>query len=58
MNLYKAVINPDPICQNIKIIFVIVIPRNACKFELADHLYLPFLDQPHSDVIVFEIMYF
>ena len=26
--------------------------------EFADHLWLPYLDQPHSDIVVFEIINF
>ena len=29
-------------------------PKNACKLEFSDHLWLPFLDQPQSDIKVFE----
>ena len=28
-------------------------PKNACKLEFADHLWLPVLDQPQSDIVVF-----
>ena len=31
-------------------------PRNACKLEFADHLWLPFLDQPQSDIVFFAII--
>ena len=33
-------------------------PKDACKLKFADNLWLPFLDQPHSDAIVFEIIIF
>ena len=33
-------------------------PENACKLKFADHLWLPFIDQPQSDVVVFEMINF
>ena len=32
--------------------------KNACKLEFVDHLWLTFLDQPQSDIVVFEIINF
>ena len=32
--------------------------KTPCKLEFADHLWLPFLDQPKSDVVVFPIVSF
>ena len=32
---------------------VTVQQNNACKLEFADHLWLPYLDQPQSDIVVF-----
>ena len=58
MNKHKDMIIPDHICHNNKMLFVTVNPRNACKMEFGDHLFLPFLDQPQSDVAAFEIIYF
>ena len=37
---------------------VTVQPKNACKLEFADHLWMPFLDQPQFDIIVIEIITF
>ena len=31
---------------------------NACKLESADHLWLPFLDQPQSEIVVSVIITF
>ena len=33
-------------------------PRNTCKLEFADHLWLPFLDRLQSDVVIIVIIYF
>ena len=33
-------------------------PKTPCKLESAEHLWLPFLDRPQSDVVDFEIIYF
>ena len=44
---------PDHICENNKRVFVTANPRNACKMKFADNLWLTFLDQPQSDVVVF-----
>ena len=38
--------------------FVIFQPKEACKLESADHLWLPFLDQPQSEIVVFAIINF
>ena len=32
---------------------VIVQIKNAYKLEFVDHLWLPFIDEPHSDIVVF-----
>ena len=37
---------------------VTVQPKNACKLEFVDHLWLPFIYQPQSDIIVFAIINF
>ena len=37
---------------------VTVQPKNACKLESADHLWLTFLDQPQSDIVFFAIFTF
>ena len=33
---------------------VTVKTKNACKLEFTDHLWLPFLDQPQSDIVVLQ----
>ena len=38
--------------------FVTVQPKNACKLEFVDHLWIPFLDQPQSNIVVFDIIKF
>ena len=38
--------------------FVIVRPTNACKLQFVDHLWLPFLYQPQSDIVVYEMITF
>ena len=58
MSKHKAMRIPDRICQNNKNLPVIVIPIKACRIEFDDHLWLPFLDQPQSDVVVFVIFHF
>ena len=42
--------------QTNKKFFVTEKPKNACKLGFADHLQLPFIDQPQSDIVVFEII--
>ena len=32
--------------------------KNACRLEFVDHLWLPFLDQTQSDIVVFGIINF
>ena len=38
--------------------FVVNNPKNVCQLECSNHLWLIFFDQPHSDVVVFAIIYF
>ena len=57
MNTHKSVIIPDRICQNSKSFSLTFYPRNTCKMDFSKHLWLPFLGQPQSDVVVFEIIY-
>ena len=47
---------PVNIYQRTKKFFVTVQPENACKLEFADHLWLPFLDQSQTDIVVFTII--
>ena len=49
---------PIDIHETNKKITVIVQPKNACRLEFADHFWLLILDQPQSDIVVFEIIYF
>ena len=44
---------PVDIHQTNKKFSLIVQPKHACKLEFVDHLWIPFLDQPQSDVVVF-----
>ena len=37
---------------------VIVQPKHSCKLEFVDHLWLPFLDQPQSYIVVLEVITF
>ena len=58
MNRHKVMRIPDGVCQTNKRLFMTVNPNNARKLGFADHPWLPFLDQPQSDVVIFEIIYF
>ena len=44
---------PVDIYQRTKKVFVTVQPKNTCKLEFVDHLWLPFLDKPQSGIVVF-----
>ena len=46
----------DAIFQTNTKLFLVVIPKNAYKLKFDDNLWLPFLDQPQSDIVVFEII--
>ena len=46
------------IFQSNKKLFVMGYPKNPCKLEFADHLWLPLLDQPQSYFVVFAIITF
>ena len=37
---------------------VAVQPKNACKLESVDHLWLPFFDHPQYEIVVFAILTF
>ena len=50
--------NSRPHFQTNKKLFVTVNPKKSCRLEFSDHLWLPFIDQPHSDVVIFAIIYF
>ena len=57
INIHKAMRIPVKIYQTNKK-FVTVKPKNVCKLEFADRLWLPFLDKPKSDILVFTINIF
>ena len=57
MNKHKNTRINERIYQNHNKWFVTVNPRNACKKESANNLWLPFLDQQKSDDVVFAIFY-
>ena len=56
--IHKSMIIPVDINEINKHFTVTVQPKNACKLEFVDHLWLPFIDQPQSDILVFEIITF
>ena len=56
-NIHKDMQIPVGIYQTNDEIFVIVQPKNACILEFADHLWLPFIDQHQSDIVVFADKY-
>ena len=49
---------PVDIHEKNKKFTVTVQPKNAYELEFVYHLWLPFFDQPHSDIIVFAIITF
>ena len=51
-NIHKAMKIIVDIYQTNKKLFVIVQPKSACKWEFADYLWIPILDQPQSDIVV------
>ena len=57
-SIHKAMIIIVDVHQTNKKFSVTVQPKNACKQELVDNLWLPFIDQPHSDIVVFSIITF
>ena len=58
INIHKAMIIPVGIYRMNKTFFVTVQPKNARKLEFSDHLWIPFLDQPQSDIVFFVIITF
>ena len=52
-NIHKAMKITVDIQQTNKKLFVIVQPKSACKQEFADYLWIPILDQPQSDIVVY-----
>ena len=55
--IYKSMRITVDIHQNIYI-SVTLQPKNACKLIFSDHLRLPFLDQPQSEIVFFAIITF
>ena len=53
MNIHKAMRITDGIFQTNKKWLVTIHPKNACKLEFIDRLWLLFLDQPMSDFAFF-----
>ena len=58
MNIHKDMRIPVDIYQTNKKLLNTVQPKNTCKLEFADHLWLPFLDQLQSDIVVFATITF
>ena len=56
INIHKAMQIPVNIYQSNKLFFGLVQPKNACKLEFADHLWLPYLDKTQYDIIDFAII--
>ena len=38
--------------------YLLQLKKIACKLEFSDHLWLPFIDQPQSDIVVFAMITF
>ena len=57
-NIHKAMIIHVEIHETNKKFTAYSFPKNACKLEFADHLWLQFLDQPQSDIVVVAIINF
>ena len=51
---HKDMIIPVDIHEINKLFTVTVQPKNACRLDVVDHLWLPFLDQPQYDKLVFQ----
>ena len=52
-NIHKATRIPEVIFQTNNKLFVLVHPKNACKLEFLDNLWLTFIDKPQSYAVVF-----
>ena len=50
----KAIKIPVYIRQTNKKVYATFQPKNACKLEFADHLWIPLINQPQSDIVVLE----
>ena len=58
INIHKDMRIPVDIYQTNKKLLNIFQPKNICKLEFADHLWLPFLDQPQLDIVFFATITF
>ena len=58
MNIHLTMRITDGICDTNKKLFVTVNPKTPCKLEIADKLWLTFINQPQSYVVVFVMIYF
>ena len=52
-NIHKAMIITARIYQMNKKLFVTVQPKNEFKLNISNNLWLPIIDKPQSDIIVF-----
>ena len=55
---HKAIIIIFEIHERNKKFTVTVQPKNVCKLESIDHLWLPFLEQPQYDIVAFAVIIF
>ena len=53
-NIHEAMGIHVDIHQTKKKFYFTVQPKNAFKLEFADHLWLPFIDQPQYDIVLFQ----
>ena len=56
MNKHKDMKFSCHICLKKYKLFLMVNPKNLCKLEFTDHLWIQYLDQPQSNVVFFEII--
>ena len=56
-NIHKAMKIPVHINETNNKFTVIDQPKNACKLESADHLWLPNLDLLQSNIVVFQYIF-
>ena len=58
IKIHKSMIIPVDIHEINQKFAVTVQPKNKCKLESVYHLWLPFIDQPQSDIVFFAIINF
>ena len=58
INIHKAMWIPINVYQTNKTFFAAVQPKKSCILEFSDNPWLPFLDQPQSDIVVFVMINF